>query len=115
MGRRTASDRMAECIIEMVHEYKQRIETLNRSIDMLNAQRKETEKKLNRAVEQANDMSDTLGEIADIISRITEHTEGGHIRIYLSNINPEDGSKLTRLLRLLDIPMTAEQIKEGDN
>lgn len=114
MKRRTASDRMAECIIEMVHEYKQRIEILSRSIDMLSAQRKETEKKLNRAVDQANDATDTLGEIAEIIAGITDHTEAGHIRIYLSNINPEDGSKLTRLLRLLDVPMTAEQIKEGD-
>jgi hypothetical protein len=114
MGRRTASDRLAECVIELVHEYKQRIETLNRSIDMLNAQRKETEKKLHRAVEQANDATDKLGEIADIIAGITDHTESGDIRIYLSDIIPEDGIKLKRLFRLLDIPMTAEQIKEGD-
>lgn len=115
MGRRTASDRLAECVIELVHEYKQRIETLNRSIDMLNAQRKETEKKLNRAVDQVNDMSDRLGEIADIIAGITEHTEIGDIRIYLSDVIPENKSKFNRLFRLLDIPMTAEQIKEGDN
>ena len=112
--KRTASDRMAKCIIEMVHEYKQRIEILNRSIDMLTAQRKETEKKLNRAVDQANDATDKLGEIADIIAGITEHTEGGHIRIYLSNINQEDGIQLKRLFRLLDIPMTAPDTKEGD-
>ena len=114
MGRRTASDRMAECIIDMVHEYKQRIEILNRSIDMLTAQRKETEKKLNRAVDQANDATDKLGEIADIIAGITEHTAAGDIRIYLSNTRPENERKLNRLFRLLDIPMTAEQIKEGD-
>lgn len=114
MGRRTASDRMAECIIEMVHEYKQRIEILNRSIDMLSAQRKETEKKLNRAVDQANDATDKLGEIADIIAGITDRTVNGHIYIYLSESQEEDGRKLKRLFRLLDIPMTAEQIKEGD-
>lgn len=114
MGRRTASDIMAECIIEMVHEYKQRIETLYRSIDMLTAQRKETEKKLNRAVDQADDATDKLGEIADIIAGITEHTEDGDIKIYLSDIQPENESKLKRLFRLLDIPMTESEIKEGD-
>ncbi len=114
MGRRTASDRMAECIIEMVHEYKQRIEILNRSIDMLNAQRKETEKKLNRAVEQTDDAADKLGEIADIIAGITEHSDNGDIIVYLSNIKPETKKKMERLFRLLDIPMTAEQIKDGD-
>lgn len=111
--RRTASDRMAECIIEMVHEYKQRIETLNRSIDMLIAQRKETEKKLNRAVDQANDATDKLGEIAEIIAGITEYKDG-NIQIYLSDILPGNESKLKRLFRLLDIPMTAEQTKDGD-
>ena len=112
--KRTASDRMAECIIEMVHEYKQRIEILNRSIDMLTAQRKETENKLNRAVDQANDATDKLGEIADIIAGITEHKDS-YINIYLSDLLPEDESKLKRLFRLLDIPMTESEIKEGDN
>ena len=98
----------------MVHEYKQRIEILNRSIDMLTAQRKEAEKKLNRAVDQANDATDKLGEIADIIAGITEHTVDGDIRIYITDVIPENKSKLERLFRLLDIPMTAEQIKEGD-
>lgn len=98
----------------MVHEYKQQIEILNRSIDMLSAQRKETEKKLNRAVDQANDATDKLGVIADIISGITEHNEAGDIIVYLSSIKPEGESKLKRLFRLLDIPMTAEQIKAGD-
>lgn len=115
MGRRTASDRMAECIIEMVREYKHQIEMLNRRIDYLIADSKEQEKKRIKAVDQVNDMSDKLGEIADIISGITDHTESGNIRIYLSDIIPEDGIKLKRLFRLLDIPMTAEQIKEGDN
>ena len=109
-----ASDKMAECIIEMVHEYKRQIEMLNRRIDYLIADGKEQEKKRIKAVEQANDMSDKLGEIADIIAAITEHTEDGDIRVYLSTIQPENESKLKRLFRLLDIPMTADQIKEGD-
>ena len=59
-------------------------------------------------------MSDKLGEIADIIAGITVYTTCGNIRIYLSDINNDDEIKLKRLFRLLDIPMTAEQIKEGD-
>lgn len=114
MGRRTASDRMAECIIEMVHEYKRQIEMLNRRIDYLIADGKEQERKRIKAVEQADDMSDMLGEIADIIAGITEHTEDGDIKIYLSNVIPENESKLKRLFRLLDIPMTESEIKEGD-
>lgn len=109
-----ASDRMAECIIDMVHEYKRQIEMLNRRIDYLIADGKEQEKKRIKAVEHADDMSDKLGEIADIIAGITEHTEDGNIRIYLSDIQPENEGKLKRIFRLLDIPMTAEQIKEGD-
>lgn len=117
MGRkqRSASDMLAECVIEMVHEYKGTIETRNRRIDYLNSELKECERMKIKAVEQANDMSDKLGEIADIIAGITEHTESGYIQIYLSDIQPKNESKLKRLFRLLDIPMTAEQIKEGDN
>ena len=115
MKRRTASDRMAECIIEMVHEYKQQIEYLHHRIDILKAACQENEKQRIKAVEQSNYMSDTLGEIADIIAGITEHTDdGADIRIYLSDIQPEGERKLKRLFKLLDIPMTAEQIKEGD-
>lgn len=114
MKDRKAIDRMAECIIDMMHEYKRQIEMLNRRIDYLTAECKEQEKKRIKAVEQTNDMSDTLGEIADIIAGITEHTVDGDIRIYLSDVIPENKSKLNRLFRLLDIPMTAEQIKEGD-
>ena len=87
---------------------------LNRRIDYLTAEIKEQEKKRVKAVEQADDMSDKLGEIAYIIAGITEHTENGDIRVYLSTIQQENESKLKRLFRLLDIPMTAEQIKEGD-
>ena len=105
---------MAECIIEMVREYKHQIEMLNRRIDYLIADGKEQERKIIKAVEQANDMSDKLGEIADIISGITEHTAAGDIRIYLSNTLPENEREINRLFRLLDIPMTAEQIKGGD-
>lgn len=110
-----ASDRMAECIIEILHEYKRQTEMLNRRIDYLTAECKEQEKKRVKAVEQADYISDRLGEIADIIAGITDHTENGYIRIFLSDIQPENESKLKRLFRLLDIPMTAEQIKEGDN
>lgn len=113
MGRK-ASDRMAECIIEILHEYKRQTEMLNRRIDYLTAECKEQEKKRVKAVEQADDMSDKLGEIAAIIAGITEHTEGGNIRIYLSDICPEDKEKLKRLFRLLDIPMTESEIKDGD-
>lgn len=114
MKNRKANDRMAECIIDMVHEYKRQIEILNRRIDYLIADGKEQEKKRIKAVEQANDISDKLGEIADIIAGITEHTAPGDIRIYLSNTLPENERELNRLFRLLDIPMTAKQIKDGD-
>lgn len=109
-----ASDRMAECIIEILHEYKRQTEMLNRRIDYLTAECKEQEKKRVKAVEQADNISDRLGEIADIIAGITEHTEAGDIRIYLSDIQPENESKLKKLFRLLDIPMTEAEIKEGD-
>ena len=114
MKRRTASDRMAECIIEMVHEYKQTIEHLNSRIKILDANVDYWKHKNQVTVEQCNNATDTIGEIADIIAGITEHTESGDIRVYLSDIQPENKSKLERLFRLLDIPMTAEQIKEGD-
>ena len=114
MKRRTASDRMAECIIDMVHEYKKRVEKLEYQVLALNTNNEDLKKKLEKAVDQANDMSDKLGEIVDIIAGITEHTECGDIRVYLSTIQPENESKLKRLFRLLDIPMTAEQIKGGD-
>ena len=114
MKNRKASDRMAECIIDLLKEYKRRIEILNRSIDMLTAQCKETERKLNRAVDQANDATDTLEEIADIIAGFTEHTDDGYIKVYLSNLIPENAVKLERLFKLLDIPMTADQVKDGD-
>ena len=115
MKRRTASDRIAECIIDMMHEYKKRVEKLEYQVLALNTNNEDLKKKLEKAVDQANDATDTLGEIADIIAGITEHTESGNIRIYLSDICPEDKEKLKRLFRLLDIPMTAEQLKEGDN
>lgn len=112
--KRTASDRMTECIIELVHEYKQTISHLTGRIetmkDNINYWRDTTQK----AVEDCDKATDKLGEIAVIIAGITEHTEGGNIRIYLSDIQPESKSKIERLFRLLDIPMTAYQIKEGD-
>ena len=114
MKRRTASDRMAECIIEMVHEYKQTIEQLNSRLKILDANVDYWKHKNHEVVEQCNNATDTIGEIAEIIAGITEHTENGIIRIYLSDIQEENESKLKRLFRLLDIPMTAEQIKEGD-
>ena len=106
---------MAECIIDMVHEYKKTIESLNSRISILKSNVEYWKNNTNNAVEQCDNATDKLGEIADIIAGITEHTEGGKIRIYLSNIQPENEGKLKRLFRLLDIPMTAEQLKEGDN
>lgn len=114
MKNRKASDRMAECIIEMVHEYKQRIEFLNRKFDVLAERCKEEEKRRVKAVDQTNTMSDKLGEIADIIAGITEHDNDGCLKIYLSDLLPENAIKLERLFQLLDIPMTAEQTKDGD-
>lgn len=105
---------MAECIIEMLHVYKQRIEFLNRKFDMLSEKCKEEEARRIRAVDQTNTMSDKIGEIAKIIAGITETTWDGDIRIYLSDIEPENKSKLERLFRLLDIPMTESEIEEGD-
>ena len=106
---------MAECIVQLVYEYRQTISNLNSRIKVLDANVDYWKEKTNKAVEQCNEATDTLGEIADIIAGITEHTEDGNIRIYLSDVIPENKSTLNRLFRLLDIPMTAEQIKEGDN
>lgn len=107
MKRRKASDIMAECIIDMVHEYK-------RTIERLNTEAVDWKYRTQKAVDDCNKATDTLGEIADIIAGITEHREDGSINIYLSNILDEDATKLKRLFNLLDIPMTAEQIKDGD-
>ena len=115
MGRRTASDRMAECIIDMFHEYKKRVDKLEYQVLALNSNNEDLKKKLEKAVDQANDATDKLGEIADIIAGITEYSDNGDIIVYLSNLKPETKKKMERLFRLLDIPMTAEQIKEGDN
>lgn len=115
MKRRTASDRMAECIIDMFHEYKKRVDKLEYQVITLKSDNEDLARRVKKADDQVNKAAHTLGEIANIISGITEHTEGGNIRIYLSNIIDEDGIQLKRLFRLLDIPMTAEQIKEGDN
>lgn len=114
MGRRTASDRMAECIIEMVHEYKQTIEKLTSRLNIADANVDYWKHKTQKSVDDCNKATDTLGEIADIIAGITEHTEDGDIRIYLSDVIPENERKLKRLFRLLDIPMTAQQTKDGD-
>ena len=111
---RTASDRMAECIIELVHEYKQAKEFLNNRVTILEANVDHWKDKTKNAVEQCNKATDTLGEIADIIAGFTEHTDDGYIKVYLSNLIPENAVKLERLFKLLDIPMTAEQIKDGD-
>lgn len=105
---------MAECIIDLLHEYKSQIEMLNRRIDYLTAECKDNEKKLYRAVTRADVTSDMVGEIADIIAGFTEHTDDGYIKVYLSNLIPENAVKLERLFKLLDIPMTAEQIKDGE-
>jgi hypothetical protein len=109
-----ASDRMAKCIIDMFHEYKKRVDKLEYQIISLKSCIEDLKKRREEAVIQVDNATDTLGEIADIIAGITEHTEDGDIRIYLSDIQPENESKLKRLFRLLDIPMTAEQIKDGD-
>ena len=114
MKRRTASDRMAECIIEMVHEYKQQIEYLHHRIDILKAACKENEKQRIKAVEQCDNATDTIGEIADIIAGVTEHAADGYIRLYLTDLQPDNAATLKRLFKLLDIPMTADQIKEGE-
>ena len=113
MTNRKASDRMAECIIDLLHEYKRQIEMLNRKIDCLTTECKGYEKKLFKSVAQADNVSDVLGEIAEIIAGIIEHTADGYTRIYLNDLQPENVAKLKRLFKLLDIPMTADQIKEG--
>ena len=121
MKRRTASDRMAECIIEMVHEYRKTIEKLNSRISILESNVEYWKHKTAQSVEERDNaindcdkVTNNMGEIADIIAGITEHTESGDIRVYLSDIQPENKSKLERLFRLLDIPMTESEIKEGD-
>lgn len=105
---------MAECIVQLVYEYRQTISNLNSRIKVIDANVDYWKDKTNKAVEQCNEATDTLGEIADIIAGITEHEEGGDIKIYLSNIVPENKVKLEKLFKLLDIPMTADQIKDGD-
>ncbi len=118
MKRRTASDRMAKCIIDMFHEYKKRVEKLEYQVSALKSDKERLTMnltmRLKRAVDQADGATDKLEEIADIIAGITDHTDSGNIRIYLSDIIPEDSIKLKRLFSLLDTPMTAEQIKDGD-
>lgn len=113
MKRRTASDRMAECIIEMVHEYKQTIEHLNSRIRILEANVDYWKHRNQEAVEQCDKATDTIGEIAEIIAGITEHAADGYIRLYLTDLQPDNAATLKRLFKLLDIPMTADQIKEG--
>lgn len=112
--KRTASDRMAECIIDMVHEYKKRVEKLEYQVLALNSNNEDLKKKLEKSVDQADDATDKLGEIADIIAGITDHTEYGDIKIYLSTTQPKNQIKLERLFKLLDIPMTSDQVKDGD-
>lgn len=110
MKRRTASDRMAECIIEMLHEYKQTIDHLNSRISILEANVDYWKKQTATTVEQCDNVTDTIGEIADIIAGITEHADE-YIKIYLTDLQPDNAVKLKRLFKLLDIPMTADQIK----
>ena len=115
MGRnRKASDRMAECIVQLVYEYRQTIEHLNSRIKILDSNVDYWKNKTHEAVEQCDRATDTLGEIADIIAGITEHAADGYTRIYLNDLQPENSATLKRLFNLLDIPMTADQIKEGD-
>lgn len=115
MKRRTASDRMAECIIEMVHEYKQAKEFLNHRVEILEANVDHWKDKTKNAVEQCDKATDTLGEIADIIAGFTEHTDDGYIKVYLSNLMPENAVKLERLFKLLDIPMTADHVNDSES
>lgn len=114
MERRKASDRMAECIIDMLHEYKHTIGRLNSKIEALNSDVGYWKQRTQQAVDDCDKATDTLEEIAEIIAGITEHKEDGSINIYLSDYLTEDAVKLKRLFKLLDIPMTAEQIKEDD-
>lgn len=114
MERRKASDRMAECIIDMLHEYKHTIERLNSKIEALNSDVGHWKHRTQKAVDDCDKATDTLGEIAEIIAGITEHKEDGSIYIFLSDIKSEDAVKQKRLFDLLGIPMTAEQIKGDD-
>lgn len=114
MERRKASDRMAECIIDMLHEYKHTTERLNSKIEALNSDAGYWKHRTQKAVDDCDKATDTLGEIAEIIAGITEHRGDGSINIYLSDNLHKNAVKLHRLFELLDIPMTAEQIKEDD-
>ena len=114
MKRRTASDIMAECIIDLVNEYKQTITHLNGRIEVMKDNINYWEDKTKKAVEDCDKATDKLGEIAEIIAGITDHTTTGNVRIYLSDINSEDSIQLRKLFSLLDIPMTADQVKDGD-
>lgn len=121
MKRRTASDRMAECIIEMVHEYRQTIEKLNSQISILESNVEYWKHKTQQSVDERDNAindcdkkANMLGEITKIIAGITEHDEHGTIKIHLSDKLFENEVKLKRLFKLLDIPMTSEQIKDGD-
>lgn len=114
MERRKARDRMAECIIDMLHEYKHTIERLNSKIEALNSDVSYWKHRTQKAVDDCDKATDTLGEVAEIIAGITEHKEDGSICIFLSDLKWKNATKLERLFKLLDIPMTAEQIKEDD-
>ena len=112
MKNRKASDRLAECVIDMVHAYKMRVGELEYRNSVLQKANEDLKKQREKAVVQADNATDTLGEIADIIAGITEHDKDGYTKIYLSDLMRENESKLKRLFKLLDIPMTAEQIKK---
>lgn len=116
-----AENLISELLVEMVREYKSLIrkrdlEISEKTCDIaeLNHKLHVEQEKTKAAVESGDHLCTILDEVSKIIAGITEHTDKGNIRIYLSDITHEEESKLKRLFKLLDIPMSAEHIKDGD-
>lgn len=115
-----AENLMSELLVEIVRDYRSLIRKRDLEISEktcyiaeLNHNLHAEQNKREAVVKQCNRLSDILGEVADIIAGITEYKDGG-VQIYLSDRLPGNESKLKKLFKILDIPMTAQQTKDGD-
>ena len=115
-----AVDLMSECLIEMVRDYKavirkRDLEISEKTCDIaeLNHNLHEEQNKREAAVNQCDRLSSILDEVSKIIASFTDY-EDGTITIF-ANARSTGGERIiSRLFSLLDIPMTADQIKDGN-
>lgn len=115
-----AVDLMSECLIEMVRDYKailrkRDLEISEKTCDIaeLNHNLHEEQNKREAAVKQCNRLNDTLDEVSKIIASFTDY-EDGTITIFANARTASSEKVISRLFSLLDIPMTVDQIKDGD-